>query len=583
MKKVFQMFSAVLAVLLLVFSYIFSPGNFTAKADPGLRVLNWDIESRLNSDGSVDITEDITYEFSDSFNGVFREIGTNDTGGITGLQAYQISGEGSQELKLVESARNGDSGVYEIISERGSETVKIYFPSKDEVRTFRIAYRVMDVAVRYNDTGEFFYNYLGEGNETRVDKLKVSLTLPGGISDPGVRIYAHGPEGCDIRFGADSILLNAVGVEPGKLIAARVLFPPGYIAQSMNEVNKNAFDDIVEEENRYASDIIFRNNASLYGSISLALLGTALFVLSIVRFRRKKRYNPEDYYSIFPEECTPAVVKMLFSNGLTTTDILATLLDLNRKGYLTIAQTEEDFEIASAKEPDGSLLEHEKFFLSWIIDSAGDGRSVTLGAIWDQAKYNAAEFGEHFKTWSTLVKDEAAARGYLDETGKKFGVPMLAFSLIAMISGFIFTGMGSLFGLLSAAIGLALLVQSLIIINRRSDKGEIMRKRWKAFRQYIRKSDVGDHMDMYLIYSLALGVNSKTLRKYRLKISDEYASNGSYYWIYWYIILTNSEGGNPFDDSINTAFGETAVPSTGSGGAASGGGGGAGGGGTGGF
>jgi uncharacterized membrane protein len=160
---------------------------------------------------------------------------------------------------------------------------------------------------------------------------------------------------------------------------------------------------------------------------------------------------------------------------------------------------------------------------------------------------------------------------------------MLAFSLIMIISGLIFTGLGSLYGLLSAAIGIALLVRSASLIGRRSDQGEIMRKRWKAFRDYIRRSEGSDHMDKYLIYALALGLDSKSLRKYRLKISDEYVNNGSWYWIYWYIILTNSGGGNAFDDSINTAFGETAVSSTGGGGAASGGGGGAGGGGTGGF
>lgn len=594
MKKILN------AVTIFVFVIMFVISGYASvvKADSNLIITNWSVISKLNNDGSLDVSEDITFKFSSKYNGVFRQISLNGTSGVKDISVFQIENGNITPFNLVKSASKGDLGVYEVNEKKAYDEVKIYSPSNNQEKTFRISYRVLNVAVRYNDTGEFFYNFLGMENETPIDKFSVKLSIPSKTINERVKIYAHGPLNGVIKFSGSDIILNVENVEPQNLVAARVLFPKENIYLSKNIVNEDVFNSIVTQENNYILLLKdkkikkeFRKMYSNYGAIFFSFISFGVILLTMIKLKRVEKYDPDKYYNILPEECTPAVMKMLYSSYITNSDILATLLDLSRKGYIKIENSGEnfgrkdkftDFVIYKEKNADDNLLEHEKYFMSWLIDKLGDGSRVTLSGIQEFGKKNVKQFYKTFDEWKALVKAEAYNRGYFDNRGKKYGSVIMIFSILEFISGFLFVIFGSYYGILCVLLGIVLFVWGVILIYRKSDYGSIQIKRWKQFKEYYKKNEDSHPVDVYLIYAVALGMDKKTIEKYKLRFLDEYYNNANYFWIYWYFALNDSGNNNMFNESIGSAFGSVA-PSNGSGGGASGGDGGAGGGGAGGF
>jgi len=136
-----------------------------AKAKDDLYITDWLVEATILDNGDLSITEDITFEFNDEFNGVYRDIGLNKTSGVSDIDVQEITDNKSVLYEAVDSAKNGDSKVYTLKKSSNKMLVKIFSPSKNELKTFRISYIVKNVAIKYNDIAELYYKFLGDDNE----------------------------------------------------------------------------------------------------------------------------------------------------------------------------------------------------------------------------------------------------------------------------------------------------------------------------------------------------------------------------------------------------------------------------------
>jgi len=62
----------IIILLITVFSSISFPKGASAKED--LRITEWEVAAYLQTNGDLIISEDITFEFNEKFNGVYRDI-----------------------------------------------------------------------------------------------------------------------------------------------------------------------------------------------------------------------------------------------------------------------------------------------------------------------------------------------------------------------------------------------------------------------------------------------------------------------------------------------------------------------------
>jgi uncharacterized membrane protein len=586
-----------------------------ALAGDKLIIPEWVVDAHLLETGDLQIVEDITFEFNDKFNGVFRDIVLERISGVSDIRVQEISGTDAREYMLVDDAEKGDHDVFIIKEEKDRIIIQIFSPSKeDQVKTFRISYVVEDVAVKYNDIGELYYKFVGDENETPIKNFKATIRLPHEDTDNKVRFFVHGVSDEIIsKENSAAYFLFVEDVPSNAFIEARVLFPKEFIPLSKNIRDIDNYYNILEEEAEYKNrQIEARERRQKIGnlleqaSIVSSGLGLILFILFLVLFRREKTeniYRMDEYKGDYiPEDCTPAVAAYLTGSVISTNTIFATILDLFRKGYVKIDRNnhkkdgedikseDETYVISRVKEEDDSLLSHEKHFINWLINEMGDGHSVTNKRIENFGKNNSSKFVTLFAEWKNKIKEDAVNKGYYDKSKAKYGAFFLIFSILQFILGVFTLVYDSLYGLAGLMVSAVLFVYSIVLFYWRSDYGYSMYKKWIKFKKYFRKYDIDlskedliNSLDASLIYALSLGVVKRMddLDIDQYDYSDSvYSSNG---WIFWYLLFISKD--NTFQKSVNKSFGSVTGSYYGGGSSGGGfsGGGGAGGGGAGGF
>ncbi len=566
------------------------------KAQEDLTISNWMVEANLVKTGDLHIVEDITFEFHENFNGVFREIALDKTSGISDISVKEIKGDSSVQYTLVENAQEGDQGVYLLKKDPERTTIQIFSPSENQKRTFRISYVVKNVATKYSDIGELYYQFLGKENETPIDHFIVNIQFPQEDIKNQVKIFAHGPLNGQVLKRTNTIYtLSVENVPPDTFIEGRALFPRKWIPLSNRTVHTNQYENILEEERSYRNQILEEaqrketiKNILKQASLGASILGIFVLIMFMILFRRKIHDFPLKESSKIPEDCTPAVASYLTNTLIGSNTIMATILDLFRKGYLKI-EGEEDFIITKVKGVDENLLSHEKHFIHWFIDLMGKGKSVTPKEIEDFSKNNPSIFSNLYSKWQTKIKEDAFSKGYYDKTKGKYGVFFLIDFLILLLLGIFTIAYGSLLGLFSIGISILLLLYGISLFSRRSDYGYEQYKQWMKFKKYRKEfqkdSSIEDlsqqPLDPSLIYALSLGVDEpiRNFDVHRMNPSNRmYYTNG---WIFWYFLFRSQEN-NALERSIHNSF-EGSGTSFSGGGFTGGGGGGAGGGGAGGF
>lgn len=582
-----------ISLVLWIFIFYLCP---QVKAQEDLTISNWVVESNLAKTGDLHIVEDITFEFHENFNGVFREIALDKTSGISDISVEEIKGDSSVQYTLVENAQEGDQGVYLLKKAPERTTIQIFSPSENQKRTFRISYVVKNVATKYNDIGELYYQFLGKENETPIDHFIVNIQFPQEDIKNQVKIFAHGPLNGQVLKRTNTIYtLSVENVPPDTFIEGRALFPRKWIPLSNRIVHTNQYENILEEERSYRNQILEEaqrketiKNILEQASLGASILGIFVLIMFMILFRRKIHDFPLKQSAKIPEDCTPAVASYLTNTLIGSNTIMATILDLFRKGYLKI-EGEKDFIITKVKEVDENLLSHEKHFIHWFIDLMGKGKSVTPKEIEDFSKNNPSIFSNLYSKWQTKIKEDAFSKGYYDKTKGKYGVFFLIYFLILLLLGIFTIAYGSLLGIFSIGVSILLLLYGISLFSRRSDYGFRQYKQWMKFKKYRKEfqkdSSIEDlsqqPLDPSLIYALSLGVDEPIKN---FDFHQRNPSNRMYYtngWIFWYFLFRSQEN-NALEKSIHNSF-ESSGTSFSGGGFTGGGGGGAGGGGAGGF
>jgi len=214
-----------------------------------LYVTDWVVEAEILENGDLKITEDISYEFNDKFSGVYRDLYLNKTSGITDISVQEIKGDRHEEYARANKAKNGDSGVYTIKESKKKIQVKIYSPSDNDIKTFRYSYTVKNVVVRYNDTAELYYKFVGKDNETAAGKLLINIYLPEGGSYDRVKLFAHGPSNVKvIKIDDRQYQLMVEGLPERTYVEGRVLFPTELVSLSENIKQEDRYESIIAEE-----------------------------------------------------------------------------------------------------------------------------------------------------------------------------------------------------------------------------------------------------------------------------------------------------------------------------------------------
>ncbi|HBK86142.1 MAG TPA: hypothetical protein DDZ53_08960, partial [Firmicutes bacterium] len=343
-------------------------------------------------------------------------------------------GEAGKPYRFIPGATTyGPADTFYMVDQGDRLYIDWSYDATNETRTFVLSYRVLGQVKLHQDVAELYYKFVGDEWDYGVQKVRITLTLPEGASESDIRAWGHGPLNGEVKIVGPRTVTWSIDKLPAQtFLEGRVTFPTTLITgEHARRTQKLALEQILAEEGKWANQA---NKSRLLatGGLGVAILSPILAIIWVIRSWRLggRDYKTDfqgDYYRELPGEYSPAELAVLWRYGYPTTDdFTATILDLARRGYLRIEETESEkrglfgsstqtdyFLVRQPKAAD-DLAKHEADALEFIFETVqpargrkADANRVSFDDIEAFAKKHASSFRSFWQGWVGLVRFEA--------------------------------------------------------------------------------------------------------------------------------------------------------------------------------
>lgn len=568
---------------------------------------NVDIEVYVQPDGSFNLVEKRTYDFSGDFHWADYKLYTQGAKDITN---FQIS-EGDQTFQETYTEAPGTVQ----ITKTDSETyTKWFYEASNQKRTFTIKYHAIEGIKVYEDVTEFYWKFIGSEWSKRTDHITATLHLPDGALKGQIRAWGHGPLQGNVKIvDAKTVKYEISNLPAYTFVEGRATFPPKLIPQTPYISPGKRLPSILKEENKWARETNLKRWMYRIGNVVGILLPFLALVLGFILWQVYGKEYPKqyegDYYRELPQEYEPAIAGYLWNFGnVNMNDLVATIMDLAQRGFLKIKEeskvksglfgtkTDYDYILERLPKEDAPLKLFEQELLSYLFETIGTSNNTPTTVSMDQietyAKHHTHSFQSFVNKWQNQVKAQAKTYAFVEKTGTYMMFVNIAIGVSVVIVGVFLLVNGIFAGVLDVFLGILQAAFS-GLFRRRSKEGALQFQQWDAFRKFLLdfsnlKEAIPASMQIwehYLVYAVTLGVASEVIKQ--LKIVMPQIQDTAYMGPAWFETSRGLEGLSSLD-SLNGSFSNMITTTTsamssgsGSGGGFSGGGGGGGGGGAG--
>lgn len=333
--------------MLLVFFILSS--NSISKAT--FYINNFDIRAEVKENGDMQITENIQYYSNETKNGVTREIKTKNEYNSKNSADYLILDEvlvDNYEAREVYSGTLGQDGVYEYNVSGDNHSIKVYMPMStlNQNRTVTYKYTLENVAVKYNDIAEIFWNFIGSQWDTDIKNVHIRIVLPAEAKNDSIYVYGHGSDNGSFRKTNNIIDLYATDLEEYQALDARILFAKAAISGSTKIIEKSVLDKYINEEEGITKEY---EKAKIIAGLSIndiatILSGAIILVGVFLYFKFDKEYKVEKhhYYREIPHNLSPEILQTVYYGKIQKNAFFITFLNLVKKGVYKITKTQNE-------------------------------------------------------------------------------------------------------------------------------------------------------------------------------------------------------------------------------------------------
>ena len=527
--------TAVILAAVMALCYLL-PTGVEAKS---YRITRVDIDARLMSDGSMDVSEARTYDFTGSFSYAYRDM---PRGGPVIFGDFEVLEEG----RPYELSGSEEPGTYMI--SRDSERTRItwYYRASDIRRTFEFRYRAANAVEVYADAAVLYYKFLSEDWEKSQRNISLRIEPPAPLHREQIRQWLHGPPSAESSTtDRGEILARCPRLPGGRYLEVRALYPAGLFPDAETRPG-SVRQGIMEEEAAWAEEanrirraeldrLAGREKRMRWGKWLMIALGLAglwgWYQLYNKYGRRPAMPQFLDMVSEVPGKTTPALVGYLLHNRqVVGRDLVGTMLDLARRGFVELREeTVEkkrfwggmkqeseycwDLKRAHWEEHASGLLGFERSLLQFLFgDLAEGGDSISLSEI----KESRRDFIKFFRKWKQEVSEMGEEENWYDKASIRGAYYSLALggSMLALtvVSIFLF----EIWAVILGGAAVAVMVLSFLIYHRTSE-GETEARHWKALQKYLKKyefrsqsrGELLSRVSDYLVYGVVLGLSTK--------------------------------------------------------------------------
>jgi uncharacterized membrane protein len=403
-----------------------------------------------------------------------------------------------------------------------------YFPpTADATRTFDISYTVAG-AIRIHDDGDKLQWFaIDDERDFPILASSVIVTLPEGagfldIDSGGARMaWEVSGDGGSVMYVAQSSLSAYDYIEIG------VAFDHGFIPSI-----KPYWQDDVEDEEFF--ELRVKPLLTIGVGIVALMIGIGgpilVYLLWFVRGRDPKVGPVPEYLSEPPDDLPPGILGTLVDEKADMRDIVASIVDLARRGYLKIEEVEKsgfagttsiDHLFKRTNKNSGNLTGFERELLKGLFP--GNARKKKLSDL----RHN---FYSKLPKLEKELYSEMVRRNFFnrrpDQVRKSWNGVGIFMIVIACIGGFFSMSLAqytSAVICVFAALGVTSI--TMLLTSRhmpaKTSVGAEAAARWSAFKEYLTRiekltdiKEAGDQFERFLPYTIAFGLNTSWVHKF---------------------------------------------------------------------
>lgn len=576
-----------------------------------------DIVAEVTSDGSLNVTEQRTFDFTGSFSAVwwaFEGLPENAQLKLNGASLTSVDAQGNPqgeprilpETGFALSWREAGGPSEDAVSlDYAQDTIYVFFQAADERLLVSLEYTVENGAQLYKDTGELYWQYVTAQWAEDSSNVSMNLTLPvpegdSVIAGETVRAWGHGPLDGSVVFNDNGTITYKVPrVNSGQYAEARVIFPVSWLKDVSEEDSaltrtQPRFEKVLREEEAWADQANRERIGALVLIIGSALIAIGLLLWAIRMYTKHgKEYTPtftEQYWRDVPsEQDHPAVIGRLWRwDRESPDDLTATLMHLSHIGAVQINK-------GSYEKPGafGAKLIDDYYFtkVPAVADSLTDPIDIAamdllfkeiakgedalwFGSIEKFGKDKPEKFIKMMEVWQGKVSSETNKRDFFELKGRRLQTRMIIVAgvfLAAAIAAWVM--LENFFPLIFAVPSSIVLFIIAGYMPRRSREGNDLDAKCKALKNWLKDFSALDERPPtdvkvwgeFMVYAHLFGVAKQVMKDLQITVPELFEedglamSNNYVPWWFWYSASHGMHGSvmAPASDLFQTSISNT--------------------------
>ena len=498
------------------------------------RIEKLDIEANLQKDGSMVVSEAVTYDI-DEINGVYFDIDAKGFGELEDLQVFEDEPNTS-------SFKEVDTSNYEVSVSDELYRIKLYSKNQNNIRTFKFVYKLPEAIKVYDDVAQLNRKMVGQDWQQGISTVKVTIEIPVSkdYDNSKILVFGHGPLTGEVDKVENTVVYKLDDYYPGDFLEAHILMEPEIFSEYNKSkiVHKDMKQKLLDMEAKFADEAnaerdkairqqeminkVFEKPGLIFGVLS-SIWGALMYYIHVIFKRKNKVKNSVGkYLRELPDNSSPALVGGFMTNSINDNEILATIVDLVRRKVLTLENSDKNSIIILTGSTE-NLSAQEKAIVDIYINDFGDGKSLDLKSFGFFQKVPMS-VARKFEKWRAMVQSEMNRKNLTYQGLGCLGVIFFAFFPMIFTFAGLVIGMitGNKMFLLIVVMGIILFVSGAKARYPRKELAEAKDK-WQAFKNFL--SDYSQleeakitsvHLwEQYFVYAVALGVSEKVVKAYK--------------------------------------------------------------------
>ena len=516
-------------ILRIFLFFLISIVSFAAS----FRIEKLDIEANLQKDGSMVVSEAVTYDI-DEINGVYFDIDAKGFGELEYIQVFEDDSTGG--FKEV------DSSNYEVSVSDDLYRIKLYSKNHNNRRTFKFVYKLPEAITVYDDVAQFNRKMVGKEWQQGINYItaKVIIPVPVSYDNSNILVFGHGPLTGEVDKEGNTVVYRLNNYYPGDFLEAHILMEPEIFSEYNKSkiVHKDMKQKLLDMEAKLADEAnverdkairqqeminkVFEKPGLIFGVLS-SIWGALMYYIHVIFKRKNKVKNSVGkYLRELPDNSSPALVGGFMTNSINDNEILATIVDLIRRKILRL-ETSEEKSIITLVGNTEKLSAQERVIVDIYINDFGDGKSLDLKSFGFFQKVPMS-VARKFEKWRAMVQSEMNRKNLTYQGLGCLGVIFFAFFPMIFTFAGLVIGMitGNKMFLLIVVMGIILFVSGAKARYPRKELAEAKDK-WQAFKNFLSDYSQLEEAkitsvylwEQYFVYAVALGVSEKVVKAYK--------------------------------------------------------------------